>query len=92
MKVSNRRSLFPSYPGTVSSPQFQQALSMFSAGFRSGQLAPLIREFELGAAAEAAANSGDLEAFVKAMEEKNAKGSQEEGKKKEDEPEDMALD
>merc|ERR1711894_738890 len=33
---------------TVSSPQFKQALQMFSSGLQSGQLGPLIREFGLG--------------------------------------------
>ena len=58
---------------------------MFSAGFRSGQLAPLIREFELGDAAETAATAGNLEDFVKALEAAK-------DKKKDDGPEDMALD
>ena len=71
--------------GTVSSPQFQQALGVFCSAFQSAQLAPLIREFDLGDAAIAAAAAGDLEAFVKALEAKQKKT-------KEDEPEDMALD
>ena len=40
--------------GTVQSPQFQQAVSMFSMALSSGQLGPLIREFGLG---EDAANA-----------------------------------
>ena len=71
---------------TVSSPQFQQALSLFSSAFQSAQLAPLIREFDLGDEAVAAATAGDMEAFVKALQKK----SKDDGKK--DEPEDMALD
>lgn len=55
---------------TVKSPQFKQALAMFSSGLQSGQLAPLIREFNLGDEAVAAAVSGSLEAFVKAVEAK----------------------
>lgn len=70
---------------TVQSPQFQQALSMFSAALQSGQLAPLVREFELGDEAVAAATAGNMEAFVKAMQEKTKK-------EKDAEPEDMALD
>merc|ERR1719382_2367836 len=31
--------------GTLHSPQFRQALGMFSSGLQTGQLAPLIREF-----------------------------------------------
>ena len=33
--------------GTVQSPQFQQALSMFSIALQSGQLAPLVSSFVL---------------------------------------------
>ena len=71
---------------TVSSPQFQQALSLFSSAFQSAQLAPLIREFDLGDEAVAAATAGDMEAFVKALQKKSKDGD------KKDEPEDMALD
>lgn len=55
---------------TISSPPFQQALTVFSSGLQSGQLAPLIREFNLGDAAIAAATAGDMEAFIKAIEKK----------------------
>ena len=53
---------------------------------QSAQLAPLIREFDLGDEAVAAATAGDMEAFVKALQKK----SKDDDKK--DEPEDMALD
>merc|ERR1712111_212818 len=53
---------------TLHSPQFRQALGMFSSGLQTGQLAPLIREFNLGDAATTAAEKGDLEAFVKALQ------------------------
>ena len=74
--------------GTVQSPQFQQSLSMFSMALSSGQLGPLIREFGLGDEAAAAATQGDMEAFVKALQ--NSK----EGDKKDDKnkEKDMALD
>jgi len=73
--------------GTVQSPQFQQAVSMFSMALSSGQLGPVIREFGLGDEAAAAAAKGDMEEFVKALQNK-------EGGEKKDEPkdEDMALD
>jgi len=70
--------------GTVQSPQFQQALSMFSMAFQSGQLAPLVREFGVGDEAVAAATQGDMGAFVKALQKEKG------GDK--DAPEDMALD
>ncbi|XP_041769602.1 proteasomal ubiquitin receptor ADRM1 homolog [Anopheles merus] len=53
---------------TISSPQFQQALSMFSNALQSGQLGPVVSQFQLNADAVAAANAGDLEQFVKALE------------------------
>ena len=42
--------------GTVQSPQFKQALSMFCMALSSGQLGPLIREFGLGEEAGGAAD------------------------------------
>ncbi|PIK50020.1 putative proteasomal ubiquitin receptor ADRM1-like [Apostichopus japonicus] len=65
---------------TIHSPQFQQAMSMFTAAFQSGQLGPLIGQFNLGAEATEAANRGDLEAFSKALQ--GAEGSKESGGKK----------
>ncbi|XP_052872674.1 proteasomal ubiquitin receptor ADRM1 homolog [Anopheles cruzii] len=53
---------------TISSPQFQQALSMFSNAMQSGQLGPVVSQFQLNSEAVAAANAGDLEQFVKALE------------------------
>jgi len=60
-----------SIDSTIKSPQFKQAVQMFSSGLQSGQLAPLIREFDLGDEAVAAAAAGNLEAFVKAIEKKS---------------------
>lgn len=69
---------------TISSPQFQQALSMFSSALQSGQLGPVVSQFKLSSEAVEAANLGDLEKFVRALEnsakEVVAKG-QEEAKK-----------
>lgn len=70
---------------TLTSPQFQQAMSMFSSALASGQLGPLMSQFGLPADAVDAANRGDVEAFAKAME------SSKTGEKKEDD-EDMSLD
>lgn len=53
---------------TLASPQFQQALSMFSNALQSGQLGPVVSQFKLSEDAVLAANSGDLEQFVKALE------------------------
>jgi len=77
--------------GTVQSPQFQQALSMFSMALQSGQLAPLVREFGLGDEAVAAATQGDMGAFVKALQKEKGGDKSGSGDNK-DGPEDMALD
>lgn len=67
---------------TITSPQFQQALSSFSTALQSGQLGPVVSQFELGTEAVAAANTGDLEQFVKALE-KNTSERAEKVEKKE---------
>ncbi|CAL9702727.1 unnamed protein product [Knipowitschia caucasica] len=72
---------------TLSSPQFQQSMTMFSSALASGQLGPLMNQFGLPADAVDAANKGDVEAFAKAMQD--SKGD---AKDKKDDDEDMALD
>ncbi|XP_068600710.1 proteasomal ubiquitin receptor ADRM1 isoform X2 [Brachionichthys hirsutus] len=74
---------------TLSSPQFQQAMSMFSGALASGELGPLLSQFGLPAGAVDAANRGDVEAFARAMQ--GSKGDAKE-EKKEEEEEDMSLD
>ncbi|XP_069704178.1 proteasomal ubiquitin receptor ADRM1-B [Periplaneta americana] len=77
---------------TLASPQFQQALSMFSAALQSGQLGPVVQQFEVGAEAVDAANQGNMEEFVKALqkasinkeEENKQPGGDEKRKKKDD--------
>lgn len=71
---------------TLASPQFQQALSMFSNALQSGQLGPVVSQFKLSDDAVSAANSGDLEQFVKALEKasiKDTKGDEDDEKKPE---------
>ncbi|XP_068608897.1 proteasomal ubiquitin receptor ADRM1-like [Brachionichthys hirsutus] len=79
---------------TLSSPQFQQAMSMFSSALASGQLGPLMNQFGLPAEAVDAANKGDVEAFAKAMETETETKSEQDGesKDKKDDDEDMSLD
>lgn len=79
---------------TLSSPQFQQALSTFSNALQSGQLGPVVSQFQLNSEAVAAAVSGDLEQFVKALEK--TLGKTEETKKatadpKPDDDDEMSL-
>ncbi|XP_016085488.1 proteasomal ubiquitin receptor ADRM1-like [Sinocyclocheilus grahami] len=73
---------------TLTSPEFQQAMSMFSSALASGQLGPLMNQFGLPTEAVEAANKGDVEAFAKAME---GQGKSNEGEDKKDD-EDMSLD
>lgn len=53
---------------TILSPQFREALSLFSTAVQSGQLGPVISQFNLSNEAYAAINFGNMEAFVKALE------------------------
>ncbi|XP_013409292.1 proteasomal ubiquitin receptor ADRM1 isoform X2 [Lingula anatina] len=69
---------------TVSAPQFQQALSTFSAALASGQLGPLMGQFGLGEEVANAAAQGDVEAFVRAMQNAEQGGEgKDEGRKEE---------
>ncbi|GAA6088596.1 proteasomal ubiquitin receptor ADRM1 isoform X4 [Tachysurus ichikawai] len=78
---------------TLTSPQFQQAMSMFSSALASGQLGPLMNQFGLPSDAVDAANKGDVEAFAKAMENSSGKTDESgEAKDKKDDDEDMSLD
>ncbi|ESO99163.1 hypothetical protein LOTGIDRAFT_207827 [Lottia gigantea] len=67
---------------TISSPQFQQALSSFSAALQSGELGSLMNQFGLGDDVANAAAQGDMEAFVKAMQERMKKDENKEGEEK----------
>lgn len=87
---------------TLQSPQFQQALSMFSQALHSGQLGPMVSHFEMGSDAVNAANSGNMEDFIKALQQATISSQQdsssesqdkkEDDKKKKNEDEDMNLD
>lgn len=76
---------------TLLSPQFAQAMTLFSNAIASGQLGPIISQFGLGSEAVTAAQNGDMKAFIKALEKEETKTStREEKKPKEDD--DMPLD
>ncbi|ESO01169.1 hypothetical protein HELRODRAFT_82406 [Helobdella robusta] len=62
---------------TVHSPQFQQTLRSFCGALLTGQLGPLIAQFNLGEDAVAAAEKGDICAFAEALQ-KNFKKKDEE--------------
>jgi len=53
---------------TLQSPQFQHALSGFCAAFPTGQLGALVNQFGMGAEAVAAAQAGNMEAFLNAIQ------------------------
>lgn len=54
---------------TIRSSQFSSSLSQFCMAFQSGQLGPLVSQFGLNQACVDAANNGNLEAFVRALDE-----------------------
>mgnify|MGYP001483979413 CR=1 FL=1 len=76
---------------TLHSPQFRQALGMFSSGLQTGQLAPLIREFNLSDAAMTATEKGDLEAFIKALQNSKNSPVKESGDKKDKKDKNNAM-
>lgn len=56
------------FADTVRSSQFRSSLSQFCVALQSGQLGPLMSQFGLSQACVDAANLGNLEAFVRALE------------------------
>lgn len=53
---------------TLTSPQFQQALSSFSDALQSGQIGHVINQFDVDSDAVSAANRGSMEDFVRALQ------------------------
>lgn len=54
---------------TLRSPQFQQALGMFSSALQSGQLGPLMGQFGFNDEVMGAARRGDMVGFVRAVQD-----------------------
>ncbi|XP_022101484.1 proteasomal ubiquitin receptor ADRM1-B-like isoform X2 [Acanthaster planci] len=77
---------------TLQSPQFKQALNMFTVAFQSGQLGPLMGQFGLGPEATEAANKGDLEAFGEALQKMTGGDKAKKEDKPGDDEEGMHLD
>ncbi|CAH2102381.1 unnamed protein product [Euphydryas editha] len=79
---------------TLLSPQFAQAANQFSSALTSGQMGPVISQFGLPGDVTSAANTGDMQAFFKALE--SASGSEsnksQESDKKKDKPQDDKND
>jgi len=65
---------------TLTTPQFKKAMSSFGSALQSGQLGPLMKQFDLPESVTLAAAQGNLEAFAKAMEahSKSKKGGDDE--------------
>merc|ERR1711972_1181574 len=64
----------------VGSPQYQQAVQAFQEALESGQLAPVLQQFNLPESAIKAAAGGDMKAFAEAMEGENKKSSESDSK------------
>ncbi|XP_030830130.1 proteasomal ubiquitin receptor ADRM1 [Strongylocentrotus purpuratus] len=77
---------------TLQSPQFQQALGMFTAAFQSGQLGPLMAQFGLSSEATDAANSGDIESFSRALQGGSSSKDDKKDDKKDGDDEAMNVD
>lgn len=60
---------------TIRSSQFRSSLSQFCVALQSGQLGPLMSQFGLNQACVEAADMGNLEAFVQALETQTRGGS-----------------
>lgn len=60
---------------TLTSPQFQQALSSFSDALQTGQLGHVINQFDVDGDAVSAANRGNMEDFVRALQRTSITGS-----------------
>lgn len=79
-------------PATTESGKQPDALSMFSTALQSGQLGPLMQQFGMDDSVVAAANSGDMAQFVKALQASKGAKDTKSPKKDENIDEDMGLD
>ncbi|XP_064383107.1 proteasomal ubiquitin receptor ADRM1-like isoform X2 [Halichondria panicea] len=55
-------------PTILNSPQFHQAMGLFSSALQSGQLGPLMGQFGLGPGVAEAANTGSVQRFAAALQ------------------------
>ncbi|KAJ8666230.1 hypothetical protein QAD02_007892 [Eretmocerus hayati] len=58
-----------SFSTTICSPQFSQAFSSFWSALHTGQAAPVVQQFGFGSRVMIAANNGDIEEFIDALQE-----------------------
>jgi len=66
---------------TFTTPQFKRAMSSFGEALQSGQLGPLLSQFNLPTDVMNAAAQGNLEEFAKAMEKHSKKSKDEKDEK-----------
>ncbi|KAG6453155.1 hypothetical protein O3G_MSEX007986 [Manduca sexta] len=76
---------------TLLSPQFAQAANLFSSALSTGEMGPVMTQFGLPAEVAAAASTGDMGVFFKALENTSgesdsSKSKEGDDKKKEDKP------
>lgn len=57
-----------------------QAVSMFSAALQSGQLGPIVQQFDVSNEAVAATTQGNMEEFVRALQNASISGQQTRGR------------
>ncbi|XP_065169207.1 proteasomal ubiquitin receptor ADRM1-like isoform X3 [Atheta coriaria] len=79
---------------TLQSPQFQQAVSQFSNALESGQLGPVVSQLVANPEVIAAANEGNIQEFVKALEKSEVdkeKPAGKDGKDKKDKEDDEGM-
>lgn len=55
---------------------FLQALRTFSSALQSGQLGPVVQQFEVGSEAVSAANQGNMEEFIRALQNARIDGNE----------------
>lgn len=69
----------------IGSPQYQQAVQAFQEALESGQLGPVLQQFQLPEDAIKAAGTGNIKLFAEAMEGKKEKKEETSSSKKPDE-------
>ncbi|XP_075974063.1 regulatory particle non-ATPase 13 isoform X2 [Anticarsia gemmatalis] len=88
----NAQRLAPHLPPTSAGAAQDDATNQFSSALTSGQMGPVISQFGLPSDVASAANTGDMQAFFKALENTSnpSDASKQEGddKKKDDKPKD----
>lgn len=65
----------------IGSPQYQQAVQAFQEALESGQLAPVLQQFNLPEGAIKAAAGGNMKAFAEAMEKSKKKEEEDDDSK-----------